>query len=113
MDRLVDLIKVYDNDLEDDVCDYLVYHFEKSFNRHKKTLRNRTPNFTEYNLSRNAWRNKKSKKIYDLLVNQIHLRSKDYFKYINDNFNYLFPKDRIYSNTVFPKSYNIERVRIK
>ena len=50
MDRLVDLIKVYDNDLEDDVCDYLVYHFEKSFNRHKKTLRNRTPNFTEYNL---------------------------------------------------------------
>ena len=45
MDRLVDLIKVYDNDLEDDVCDYLVYHFEKSFNRHKKTLRNRTPNF--------------------------------------------------------------------
>ena len=54
MDRLVDLIKVYDNDLEDDVCDYLVYHFEKSFNRHKKTLRNRTPNFTEYNLSRNA-----------------------------------------------------------
>jgi len=62
MDRLVDLIKVYDNDLEDDVCDYLVYHFEKSFNRHKKTLRNRTPNFTEYNLSRNAWRDKKSKK---------------------------------------------------
>ena len=113
MDRLVDLIKVYDNDLEDDICDYLVYHFEKSFNRHKKTLRNRTPNFTEYNLSRNAWRNKKTKKIYDLLINQIHHRSKDYFKYINDNFNYLFPKDRIYSNTVFPKSYNIERVRIK
>ena len=30
MDRLVDLIKIYDNDLDDEVCDYLIEHFENS-----------------------------------------------------------------------------------
>ena len=113
MDRLVDLIKIYDNDLDDKTCNYLINHFENTSQKHKKILRNRTPNFTEYNLSRNAWRNKESKKIYDKIINKIHLRAQDYFKYVNDNFNYLFPKNNVYTNSVFPRSYSLERVRIK
>jgi hypothetical protein len=36
MDRLVDLIKVYDHDLGDEICDYLICHFE---NHHHVTKR--------------------------------------------------------------------------
>ena len=64
MDRLVDLIKVYDNDLDDEICDYLIQQFEKSSSHHKKVLRNKTPNFTEYNLTKHANKKNKTKKIY-------------------------------------------------
>ena len=49
MERLADLIRVYDNDLDDYTCDHLIEHFERSKKRHKKVSRDRTPNFTEYN----------------------------------------------------------------
>ena len=72
MDRLVDLIKVYDNDLDDEICDNLIEHFENSNRRHKKVYRNKTPNFTEYNLTRHANKKDKTKKIYNHLIEKLH-----------------------------------------
>ena len=114
MERLVDLIKVYDNALDDYTCEYLTEHFERSKRRHKKVSRNRTPNFTEYNLTRNVWReDRRTKKVYTDLVNKIDIHAQEYFNFVNHHFKYLFPDDIVYSRTVFPGYYGIERFRIK
>jgi len=113
MECLVDLIKVYDNDLDDYMCDQLIDHFEKSHHNHKKVSRNRTPNFTEYNLTRDASKNNRTQKIYTDLIHKIHIHGQEYFDFVDQNFNYLFPTEVVYSKTVFPKSYGIERLRIK
>ena len=114
MERLVDLIRVYDDDLDDYTCDHLIEHFERSRRRHKKVSRNKTPNFTEYNLSRNAWRNKRTKKVYADLITKIHSHREEYCNYVDHTFGYLFPQDHMfYSRTVFPRFYGIERLRIK
>ena len=113
MDRLVDLIKVYDHDLGDEICDYLICHFEKSSSRHKKVFRNKTPNFTEYNLTRHANKNDKTKKIYDYLIKKLHQNAKSYFNFVNNKLIDLYPDDHIYSRSVFPNHYGIERFRIK
>ena len=103
MERLADLIRVYDNDLDDYTCDHLIGHFERSKKRHKKVSRDRTPNFTEYNLSRHAGKNKRTKKIYLDLRSKLKSRAEEYCYYINHHFKYLYPKDRFYANSVFPK----------
>ena len=113
MDRLVDLIKIYDHDLGDEICDYLVCHFEKSSSRHKRILRNKNPNFTEYNFSRHAKRKDKTKKIFNFLTNKIHDHARPYFNYVNKNFDHLYPDDHSYSHTVFPNKYGVQRIRIK
>ena len=114
MERLVDLIKVYDNALDDYTCEYLTEHFERSKRRHIKVARNRTPNFTEYDLSGNVWReDKRTKKVYTDLLNKIHIHAQEYFNFVNHHFKYLFPDDIVYASTVFPQYYGIERFRIK
>ena len=114
MERLVDLIRVYDNALDDYTCAYLIEHFEKSKRRHKKVSRNRTPNFTEYNLTRNIWReDRRTKKVYNDLLNKIDIHAQEYFNFVNHHFKYLFPDDIVYSRTVFPAYYGIEKFRIK
>ena len=114
MERLVDLIKVYDNALDDYTCEYLTEHFERSKRRHIKVVRNRTPNFTEYDLSGNLWReDKRTKKVYTDLLNKIHIHAQEYFNFVNYHFKYLFPDDIVYARTVFPQYYGIERFRIK
>ena len=114
MERLVDLIRVYDNALDDYTCAYLIEHFEKSKRRHKKVSRNRTPNFTEYNLTRNVWReDRRTKKVYNDLLNKIDIHAQEYFNFVNHHFKYLFPDDIVYSRTVFPAYYGIEKFRIK
>ena len=91
----------------------MIEHFERSKKRHKKVFRDRTPNFTEYNLSRHAGKNKRTKKIYLDLRSKLKKRAEEYCFSINHHFNYLYPKDRFYANSVFPKWYGIERFRIK
>ena len=114
MERLVDLIRVYDNALDGYTCAYLIEHFERSKRRHKKVSRNRTPNFTEYNLTRNVWReDRRTKKVYTDLVNKIDIHAQEYFNFVNHHFKYLFPDDIVYARTVFPQYYGIERFRIK
>ena len=91
MERLVDLIRVYDNDLDDYTCTHLIEHFERSKKRHKKVSRNRTPNFTEYNLTRNVWReDRRTKKVYADLLNKIDIHAQEYFNFVNHHFKYLF-----------------------
>ena len=70
MDRLVDLIKVYDHDLDDGICDYLIHHFEKNPTRHKKVSRNKTPNFTEYNLTRHSKKDKNLEQLNKFITSQ-------------------------------------------
>ena len=113
MDRLVDLIKVYDHDLDDGICDYLIHHFEKNPTRHKKVSRNKTPNFTEYNLTRHSKKDDKTKKIYDHLVSKLHRSARSYFDFTNKKVKHMYPDDHYYANTLFPNHYGIERFRIK
>ena len=103
MERLTDFIQVYDNALENNICDYLIEHFEISEKNHKRILRNRSPNFTQYNLSRHAWKNGKTNQIYRYLINKIHSYSMDYFNFYSSNFDC----------DIFPSTYGIERFRIK
>mgnify|MGYP003662118389 CR=1 FL=1 len=46
MDRLIDLVKIYDNAIEKNVCDFLINAFDTLEDKHEKIENDRKPNFT-------------------------------------------------------------------
>ena len=51
MVELCDLIKVYDNALEPEVCSKLIESFESLGDKHERIDNERKPNFTQLNLT--------------------------------------------------------------
>lgn len=99
MVELNDLIQIYDNSIEDYVCDYLIDFFEKSFELQEKIENQRLPNFTQINLTENS-------KVSDE-INNIH----NYF--IQKTFEYRNLYYEFVDERVFPDSHAFEQFRIK
>jgi len=60
MDRLVDLIKVYDNALDDDICDFLIDYFESNEDIQENINCNRKPNFCSNKFNRTFQKKQKN-----------------------------------------------------
>jgi hypothetical protein len=99
MDRLVDLIKVYDNALDYDICDFLIDYFESNEDIQENVSCNRKPNFVQINLTENS---KKSKDIEDVHQNIL----KVILDYKKDYYDFVYPE-------CFPESNAFEQFRIK
>jgi hypothetical protein len=99
MDKLYDLIKVYDNVLEAEVCEKLIENFEKVSDKHERIDNDRKPNFTQFNLTENANENEELNFLHQYLIKKTFEYKKDYYKFIDER--------------CFPEEHAFEQFRIK
>jgi hypothetical protein len=96
---LSEFIHVYDNCLDLDICNFLIYFFEENIDKQERRNDNGCPNFYQFNLTENRKLSSKINNIHNHIVNKI-------FEYRNKYF-------EINSNCIFPKEHVFEQIRIK
>ena len=79
MDRLVDLIKVYDNALDSNVCEYLIELFENKEDVHERLENNRKPNFTQINLTEISEESPDVQDAHSIVLKSVLRYKKDYY----------------------------------
>lgn len=99
MDHLVDLIRVYDNALDSNICEYLIDLFENSSDFHERFDSNRKPNFTQINLTEMLEESSDIKDAHDIVLKTVFKYKKDYYSFIDER--------------CFPESHAFEQFRIK
>lgn len=99
MDNVSSFIRIYDNALEPDVCNYLIKIFENNSKHCERIDNNRKPNFTQLNLTSLADKSEE----FNYINNYISSRMAPY----KDN--YIKSFDQIY----FPLDYAYEQFRVK
>lgn len=96
---LSDFIQIYDDALELSVCNNLISIFENTSDKHEIIDQNKTPSFTQFNLTQFVQTNSNFKEIHDLLIRKTFEYKSRYYEFVDER--------------VFPDSHNFEYYRIK
>jgi hypothetical protein len=99
MDELNDLIQIYENSLDVDVCDFLISLFEQLKDKHEIIESQGKPNFTQLNLTENRDLSSEVSTIHNHIIKKVIEYRDKYYEYIDDR--------------VFPKEHAFEMFRIK
>jgi hypothetical protein len=99
MDSLIDLIRVYENSLEPEVCSSLINIFENHSEKHERIVNDRKPNFTQLNLTASSKELEEINTIHQYLIKKTFEYKKDYYKFIDER--------------CFPEEHAFEQFRIK
>lgn len=99
MVELNDLIQIYDNSVEEYVCDYLIDFFEKSVDLQVKVENDKKPNFTELNLTENSKDNEEITNIHNYFIQKTFEYRNIYYEFVDKR--------------CFPEKHNFEQFRIK
>ncbi len=97
--ELNDFIRVYDNVLEPNICQFLIDLFEKNYDKHQRVENNKIPNFTQFNLTDNCKLSDKVDNTHNFLISKVFEYKKKYYELFDEN--------------CFPKNHNFEQFRIK
>jgi hypothetical protein len=96
---LNDLIRVYDNTLEPEICDLLIQAFDNNPTNHEVIDNNKKPAFTQLNLTELSKSSESIDSIHKFIISKT-------FEYKNKYYELTDPR-------VFPESHNFEYYRIK
>jgi prolyl 4-hydroxylase len=96
---LQDLIHVYENSLESDVCDFLVSLFEQCSDKHERYDNNGKPNFTQFNLTENRELSSEINQVHNHIIRKIFEYRDKYYEFVDKR--------------VFPEEHALEQFRIK
>ena len=96
---LNDLVKIYDNAIEGDYCDFLISLFEGQPQLQVRVENENRPNFTEINLTENHKISRDITNVHNYLIKKTIEYRDEYYKFIDDR--------------VFPKEHAFEQFRIK
>lgn len=99
MDSLIDLIQVYDNCLEPEVCGFLINYFDSSEENHERVENDRKPNFTQLNLTELSKISPELEGVHQYLIKKTFEYKNLYYEYIDGR--------------CFPESHAFEQYRIK
>lgn len=99
MDRLVDLIHVYDDILSEKDCSFLIDYFELNTSKHERFDNDGAPNFTQLNLTNCKTENLRVENLHKQLLDTIFEYTEKYYEYVDKR--------------VFPKTCLLENFRIK
>jgi hypothetical protein len=99
MDRLCDLIKVYPNALDLDMCQFLIDFYDLNTNLHERLENDRKPNFTQINLTENYKLSEELTLVHETLVNETIRYRNLYYEFIDSR--------------CFPEEHAFEQYRIK
>jgi hypothetical protein len=97
--ELKELIQVYENVLEPNVCNSLIRIFEENSDKHERIENQQAPNFTQFNLTENALESSEVDVIHRYLISKTFQYKKKYYELVGSRF--------------FPKDQNFEQFRIK
>lgn len=97
--ELNDLIHVYDDVLQPQVCQFLIDLFENNTEKHERVDNDKKPSFTQFNLTGNCKMNDEVNKIHNLLISKVFEYKKKYYEFVDER--------------CFPKEHNFEQFRIK
>lgn len=92
-------IRVYDQVLTSNVCDYLIKIFEDNFDKHERVDNNRRPTFTQFNLTQNQKLTPEIFNIHNFLISKVFEYKKKYYS--------------LFDEICFPLNHNFEQFRIK
>jgi hypothetical protein len=96
---LNDLIQVYDNALEPEVCDFLIQFFEGQQQLQEKIENDYKPNFTQTNLTENCNISRDVNLIHNEIIKKAFAYRDKYYEFVDKR--------------VFPESHAFEQFRIK
>jgi prolyl 4-hydroxylase len=99
MDNASSFIRIYDNTLEPDVCNYLIEIFENNLKNWERIDNNRKPNFTQLNLTSLVDTSEEINYINNYISTRMNSYKEDY---INS-----------FGQSYFPLDYSYEQFRIK
>lgn len=99
MVELNDLIKIHDNALEPEICDYLISLFEQSSDKHERIENDSKPNFTQFNFTENRNLLTETNEIHNLIIKKVFEYRDLYYEFIDKR--------------VFPEEHAFEQFRIK
>jgi len=99
MDELNDFIKIYENSLEPDVCNFLISLFEQIEEKHENHNNDGKPNFTQFNLTENRELSAEVNQVHNHIIKKIFEYKQIYYQYI--------------CKDVFPQEHALEQFRIK
>jgi prolyl 4-hydroxylase len=99
MDKLTDLVRIYENSLNQNICNLLIEKFETLTNEQEKIQRQNKPNFTQVNLTKICDKSSELSYLHQFLLKV----ASDYReKYYN-----------IFGKWKFPQQHGFEEFRIK
>jgi hypothetical protein len=99
MVELLDLVKVYDNCLDVEICNKLIDKFEQLSDKHERVQNDRKPNFTQINLTALSKEDDELNFFHQHLIKKTFEYKKDYYKFIDER--------------CFPGEHAFEQFRIK
>lgn len=99
MIELNDLIQIYDNALDFNVCDFLVNFFESNPDKQEIVNNDKKPNFTQLNLTEHCKVSPEVDNVHNFLISKVFEYKRKYYEFIDDR--------------CFPEKHNFEQFRIK
>lgn len=97
--ELRDFIKTYDNAIAENVCDFLIETFESNEHKQERVEENKTPNFTQYNLTENRSDSEDLNSVHNYLISKVFDYRDLYYEHVDKR--------------CFPEEHNFEEFRIK
>lgn len=95
-------IHVYENSLPRDICTKLIEIFEEHKNKHERYDQNRTPNFTQFNFTKNINISSEIQTIHQVLISKTLQYKTKYYKWFGEKF---FPNNNVFEQFRI-KKYN-------
>jgi hypothetical protein len=99
MDELRDLIQVYDDVLESNICEFLISLFEQVTEKYERIDNDQKQVFTQFNLTENSKMNNDVNYVHSILIQKT-------FEYRNKYYEHM-------DSRVFPSEHAFEQFRIK
>ena len=93
---LNDFVRVYDDALDEETCDFLIGFFDQNSDKHERIDEDSKPSFTQLNLTENS---EEINHIHNLLIAKTFEYRNDYYEFVDKR--------------VFPESHAFEQFRIK
>jgi hypothetical protein len=99
MVNLNELVQVYNDALEPNICEFLINLFEQVPDKHERYDNDGKPNFTQFNLTENCNLTPEIERVHNHLIKKTLEYKDKYYEFIDSR--------------VFPKDHAFEQFRIK
>jgi hypothetical protein len=96
---ILDFVRVYEDSLDESLCQDLIKKFYQLSDRHQRIENDRRPNFTQLNITEISKENEEINALHNILIKKTFEYKKDYYSFVDER--------------CFPEQHAFEQFRIK